>query len=197
MEFISKKHKDIIVAGKALFWKHGVKRVSVEEICRRSGVSKMTFYKYFSDKNSLAKCLLEEEMETSINTYSDLLGGDSSFEKKLTQIVLLKIEGLKGMSSEFINDVYLNGGEEIQKYIAEKSDESSQMFIAFFNDYQEKGFIRKSLKIELMIAMQTQIAELYKTEQLVAMYDSPKDFIVEMMNSILYGLMPVPTDKSM
>lgn len=44
------KQQFILSAGKELFWKHGVKRVTVEEICVQASVSKMTFYKFFMNK---------------------------------------------------------------------------------------------------------------------------------------------------
>ena len=47
----SKKYQDIKKKGKELFWKYGTKRVTVEEICREAGVSKMTYYKFFKNKN--------------------------------------------------------------------------------------------------------------------------------------------------
>ena len=51
----SVKHKKLIQTGKALFFKYGIKKVSVAEICKEAGVSKMTFYKHYANKGELAK----------------------------------------------------------------------------------------------------------------------------------------------
>ena len=55
MEKRSAKLQAILDAAKSLFWKHGIRRVTIEEICEVAGVSKMTYYKYFSNKTAIAK----------------------------------------------------------------------------------------------------------------------------------------------
>ena len=54
MQNVNRKYDDIMSTGKDLFWKYGIRRVTVEEICEKSNVSKMTFYKYFPNKETLA-----------------------------------------------------------------------------------------------------------------------------------------------
>jgi len=44
------KREQILTTGKELFWKFGFKRVTIEEICKEAGVSKMTYYKFFTTK---------------------------------------------------------------------------------------------------------------------------------------------------
>ena len=44
------KREQILKTGKELFWKFGFKRVTIEEICKEAGISKMTYYKYFTNK---------------------------------------------------------------------------------------------------------------------------------------------------
>ena len=63
MEKRSEKFESITSAAKSLFWKHGIRRVSIEEICEDAGVSKMTCYKYFSNKTAIAKYLIEDLFE--------------------------------------------------------------------------------------------------------------------------------------
>jgi AcrR family transcriptional regulator len=46
----NQKYLKILAAGRDLFWKHGFKRVTIEEVCREAGASKMTFYKFFENK---------------------------------------------------------------------------------------------------------------------------------------------------
>ena len=56
----SKKQQQIVNSGKELFFQYGVKRIRVEEICRKAKVSKMTFYKYFENKFALAEHIVQE-----------------------------------------------------------------------------------------------------------------------------------------
>jgi AcrR family transcriptional regulator len=63
------KLREILIAAKELFWKHGFKRVSIEEVCREANVSKMTFYKHFKNKIELIKYLLNFIFDISVKNY--------------------------------------------------------------------------------------------------------------------------------
>ena len=45
-----KKEGDILRTAEDLFMQFGYGKVTVEEICRAAGVSKVTYYKYFKKK---------------------------------------------------------------------------------------------------------------------------------------------------
>lgn len=55
----NKKYKALLEAGKKLFCKHGFRRVTIDEICREAGASKMTFYKWFDNKTEFAKTIFQ------------------------------------------------------------------------------------------------------------------------------------------
>ncbi len=61
MKFVDNpKYNQIIETASELFVRFGIKRVTVEEICKTSGVSKMTFYKFFRNKNEVVEKILDE-----------------------------------------------------------------------------------------------------------------------------------------
>lgn len=52
------KTKEKIVAGaQELFFKHGIKSITMDDVARHLGISKKTIYKYFSDKNQLVEAM--------------------------------------------------------------------------------------------------------------------------------------------
>ena len=59
---MSKKEK-VIESARDLFCKYGYKKVSMDEIAKKSGVTKKTIYSYFKDKNELVKFFAYEEIE--------------------------------------------------------------------------------------------------------------------------------------
>ena len=50
----------VLGAATSLFYKYGINSVGVDEIVRKSGVTKMTLYKHFGSKDALAAAFLEE-----------------------------------------------------------------------------------------------------------------------------------------
>ncbi|MEA3496849.1 MAG: TetR/AcrR family transcriptional regulator [Bacteroidota bacterium] len=56
------KYKQILKTAKALFWKHGIKRVKIEEICTEAIISKKTFYKHLTQLYSNSQEMIKEIM---------------------------------------------------------------------------------------------------------------------------------------
>ena len=56
------KMEAVLDAGWALFLKHGVQAASIEAIAAQAGVSKVTLYKYYADKDALFSAAVQREM---------------------------------------------------------------------------------------------------------------------------------------
>ena len=54
---------DILERVRELFYKYGVRSVSVDDICRDLGMSKKKLYKFFASKTELVSRLLELERQ--------------------------------------------------------------------------------------------------------------------------------------
>lgn len=184
----NKKYNSILKTAKTLFWKHGIRRVTIEEICKEAGVSKMTFYKYFSNKPELAKTILENLIQSSMIKFKEIVEGEVPFSEKLKEIFLLKVEGMNNISMEFINDIYTNPELGLKGYMEEQQEKSIKITVDFFKDAQRKGFIRPDVKIDFLLAFSNQIIEMMKNESLMAQYAQPQDFVVESMNVLFYGI---------
>lgn len=64
---MNEKKSKVIKEAKELFSKYGYKKVSVDEIAKKSGVTKKTIYNYFKDKDELLKYFIFEELENMKN----------------------------------------------------------------------------------------------------------------------------------
>ena len=62
----------LLSTAEALFRLHGIRRVTVEEVCSKAGVSKVTFYKYFANRNALALAVLESMITQSLRFFRKL-----------------------------------------------------------------------------------------------------------------------------
>ena len=65
------KKEQIVHTAETLFTRYESKRVTVEEICRLARVSKMTFYKHFSNKVELIKEGTWTKVFTVFSQYSN------------------------------------------------------------------------------------------------------------------------------
>ncbi len=85
------RYVQVLAAARELFWKHGLKRVTVEEICREAGVSKMTFYKFFPNKVTLAKAVYDKEVETGYEKFIELYGSPQELVMELARFFIYGI----------------------------------------------------------------------------------------------------------
>jgi AcrR family transcriptional regulator len=102
---MSKKREQLIQTGEALFVKHGMRRITVEEICRQAGVSKPTFYKYFENKEALARRIDERWIEEALQRIDEIEGAEVSFPEKMEQILAVKLELAARPGPEFLEDL--------------------------------------------------------------------------------------------
>jgi AcrR family transcriptional regulator len=186
----SKKYEDIVSAAKELFWKHGFRRITVEEICRKAGVSKMTFYKYFSNKTELGIEFIKRMFDENMKIFRDLMQSDIPFEEKMRIQVQMKLEGTRDISEEFVRDVYGNIDPELHEYWEKRTHEAIAEVIQFYRDAQDKGWLRKDIKIDFILYVINRFFEFANDDALISMYSTMQDLIVEINKFFLYGILP-------
>lgn len=191
----NQKRKKILSEGKALFWKYGFKRVTVEEICSAAKVSKMTYYKFFANKMELIKTILDDIYKESIGHYREIMDSDQPFSEKITQQIQMKMDGTTGMSQEFMDDLVLHAEPEIMAYYARMTQETLVMVHNDYIEAQKKGEIRKDLKPEFITYFLNHIFEMLSDKKLIAMYESPNALAMELIKFFFYGILD-PNEKS-
>jgi AcrR family transcriptional regulator len=185
-----KKYIDIVATGRELFWKHGFRRVTIEEICHKAGVSKMTYYKYFRNKTELAKTVFQKEVEEGEAKFRELMQKDIAPSELIQQIILLKMESTTNISREFLEDFYTGEDSALLQFVNEVSHKAWQTMLVDFRDAQCKGIFRKDFKPEFLIQVSFKMVEFLKDEQLLSLYDNPQDLILEFSKFIAYGISP-------
>jgi AcrR family transcriptional regulator len=190
MEKQSDKFKAIVNAAKSLFWKHGLRRVTIEEICQDAGVSKMTCYKYFSNKTAIAKYLIEEMFESGIIAYKEIYNSDIPYEEKVKKVLNLKMSNTHEMSQELLDDIYKNPDQELFETIENIKKRMIGIYLGDIRDSQKTGKIRSDVKPEFMLYFLNNLTEMLTDSRLVDIYPNPEQMISEVMTFFFYGIMP-------
>jgi AcrR family transcriptional regulator len=195
MEKRSEKSQAILDTAKSLFWKHGIRRVTIEEICQVAGVSKMTCYKYFSNKTSIAKYLIEDLFESGIIAYKEIYKSDISYEEKVKKMLDLKMSNALEMSQELLDDIYKNQDEELSEIIETIKKRMIGIYLDDIREAQKIGEIRNDVKPEFMLYFLNHLTEMLTDPRLVGIYPNPEQMIAEVMNFFFYGIMPRKNGK--
>ena len=186
----NEKHKQIIQTGQKLFFKHGIKRVTVEEICREANVSKMTFYKHFRNKNELAKEIIRLILDIQMAKYREFMDRtDITFEEKIRQTIQMKMEGTRDISAAYFDDYVIHTDPELAEFIQVESAKVYREVLKDYTEAQKRGDIRKDIKPEFIQFFLNHILEMAKDEKLLALYGHPQKLIMELVNFFFYGIM--------
>jgi AcrR family transcriptional regulator len=187
----SVKFQAILDAAKTLFWKYGIRRITIEEICKVAEVSKMTFYKYFSNKTDLTEFIIEEITETGVKNYKDILDSDISYDQKVKKMIEAKLNNSNDISQELFQELFKNPDDEIARTIEAIKNRMFEMYIADFRKAQQTGDIRTDIKPEFVLYFLNRITEMMTDSELISMYPDSKHLIAEVTNIFFYGIMPV------
>ncbi len=184
------KRKQILASGKELFWKFGFKRVSIEEICRAAGVSKMTFYKFFPNKLELAKTILDEILDESIQEVRRISDEHESTAKTLRKIMQMKSKGSRDISEEFIKDLYASPDTGLKIFIEEKTNSMFAEVARIYEKGKEDGWIRKDLNIPFFMTFTLKLIPIYSDDEILHFFESSQELIMEITNLFVYGVSP-------
>jgi AcrR family transcriptional regulator len=191
----AKSYHKILKHGRVLFWKYGIKKVNVEDICRAAGISKMTFYRNFDNKIHVAKLLLEMETARSVDEYRDIMESDDTFPTKVSRIVRMKIERSKDVSREIVSDIYNHEFPELENLL---NDVRSQFQTDLKNDFtkaQKKGEIRPKLKIDFLLKYLYHLQNMMADREMLDSFDSMADLAGQMTEIFFFGIVPHETQS--
>ncbi len=89
---MSSKKEQVIKTAKELFSQYGYRKVSMDELAQKAGVTKKTIYTYFKDKNDLIKYFLYDELN-KIREISNVIDKKPiSFDQKIYEQIIEMME---------------------------------------------------------------------------------------------------------
>lgn len=185
----NQKFQSLVKTAQDLFFRFGIKRVTVEEICQEAGVSKMTFYKYFDNKTDLALYILKEIIAETENKYEAIMKKNVSFAQKVEETIRLKLEQNEKFSQEFFREL-LNGEiPEISDLLHKKIQENMQRVLKDYSEAQASGNIRPDIKPQFIIYILNKMSAMISDEELAKLYATPRDITAELINFFFYGIL--------
>ena len=192
----SRKYAQLLESAGRLFMLYGIKRVSVEEICRDAQVSKMTFYRYFNAKIDIARTMVSGMMEAALAEYQAIIDGDDPYPEQVTKIIRLKLEKSEDMSAAFVQDLMASPYPELRSLIEEFMSRNLEILREDFVRGQKDGQIRGDIKPEFLIYLINQMRLWALDPALAGLYSSTKDMTAEMVKFFFYGILyPSEGDK--
>lgn len=158
------KKEQIIEVARELFHKFGFKKVSMDEIAQKSGVTKKTIYMYFGNKEELLKYFIKEEIENMKKIVKEVEDQNLEFFETVNQAIykllkyerersflnLIQQEALWSNNQIIIQNLKLID-EQIQTYIRNKLETAKEKGYIFFEDIEITTFLIYKMYIALIV----------------------------------------------
>lgn len=172
------KRAKILQAAKSIFLKMGYHATNMNQIAKEAGVTKLTVYNHFQDKNNLFMCAIEESCEESIRAKQFQLTADSDFKQALVL-----------MCQRALSIIYLPEALKLDCLLFELAAEKSPLTRQFFDASHTRmchvwcDFFEQAIGFKFIQADEP----IKQTELIISLMLGIRH------QQVLLGLAPVPT----
>lgn len=185
------KKEAVVSAARELFTARGIKDVGVGEIAAKAGVSQVTIYHYFNDKNALVKEILQFYLDKAIREYEDILVRDVPFPQKLKAALEREHDDEAEAARSHFSE-YAWGDKALQEAFEEAAAEKSAcLYRKFIGLGKKEGFIDVDIPDDAILAI------LFALIPVFHLPDSRKangEYRKGVAKLLLYGLLGKETD---
>ena len=192
----SKSVRKLIESALSLFRRYGLRKVSVEEICSTAGVSRMTFYRHFADKDDIAVKALGRHFIERMEAVELILAERIPFEDRLRKIFHLKLEGIKRAGEELTREILSDRESVLGRSLGELFAEQTRRTREIFLSLQQAGEIRRDLHVDLIMHIVEHAWSAFGDERLSKAYDDKTRLYHELFQAIYYGILPPSKNRS-
>lgn len=183
----TKRKKDsILQIATELFIERGITDVSVSEIAVKAGVSQVSIYNYFGDKNNLARKAFIAYIGKIVQEYDDLLDSSIPFSEKLRQIMLKKHNAILDLSRSHFSRQALEDRALQQIYEEASSIQAQSVYLKFIQVGKKSGAIDPSLSDEALLTFLLTSASIMRQPDY---YKKSTEYKENLLRLFLYGLL--------
>lgn len=143
-----KTRDDIVNGSLELFFRYGIKSVSIDDISSHLGISKKTFYQYFENKDEAIKVATNSLIEKSKTFMLEIENNGTDSLSRLFRIYHKLISQFNTCNPRFIYDIKKYYSEIIQIFIRFESNELHKIVTALLRQGKEEGLFRKEIDEE-------------------------------------------------
>lgn len=150
----------ILIEARQLFWKYGVRTITMDEIARRLAISKKTIYQHFTDKEDIVYQVMEYQINSQQDEYCRIN------EQHLNPIdeMLLASEMMRqhagSANPSLMIDVQRYFPKAWQVFLNHKEDHIIGKIMANLQRGVEQGFYRTDINIETMARLRIELIQL-------------------------------------
>ncbi len=183
----TKQKKDsILEIATKLFIERGITNVSISEISTKAGVSQVSIYNYFGDKNNLAREAFISYIKQVVREYEELLDRDIPFSEKIEQIICKKHNAILELSHSDFSQQAMEDKAFRQLYKEAASIQAQSVYGKFIQVGKKAGAIDPALSDDALLTFLLSSASIMHQPDY---YKKSIKYKENILNLFLYGLL--------
>ncbi|MDR3574345.1 MAG: TetR/AcrR family transcriptional regulator [Anaerolineaceae bacterium] len=180
------KMNSILSAAFELFLSQGIKKSNIAEIAKKAGVSQVSIYNFFQNKQNLVRQTVFAYMDDGLKKSERVLESDLPFPEKLEKLLFISDEADRQSGPEFFKSV-IASDPSILGLLNEYYQSKTEPFILrLVEQGKQEGCINPDLSAE---ALRLYIRAL---QELLAQPNLSKEVILDINALFFYGLQGKP-----
>lgn len=147
------RRDELLQIAAVLFAEKGFKNTTVRDIADAAGILSGSLYHHFDSKESMVDELLARFQDELFGRYEEVLASNLDARGKIEAAVRLSFEAIDNRGPEvaiFQNDATYLGSFDRFGYLAERNQQSRQIWMTLLTEGVSSGALRKDLDIQLV-----------------------------------------------
>lgn len=153
-----------------------------------AGLSKMTFYRNFDNKETIAYELMRTLVEKGHVQFTEIMERPESLPIRLRKVIQMKLEQSRGISDEFLSDAMRSEDPKFQQLLQESRLKSRRTLTHFLLESIERAEIDQDLSVEFVLFWMDEIGLKMEDEALTALFPDPTDRMEHLIRFFFFGI---------
>lgn len=140
----------IIQEASGLFFKNGIRSITMSDIANHLGISKRTLYEVFKDKEDLLEESINAHMEQTDTEIDKIVNGSENVIDTMMRIYAKHLNDAQSVNKSVVHDLKKYHPRLFQKIEARQGD-GVKTLIPLFQRGVEQGLIRNNINFEICL----------------------------------------------
>jgi len=189
----SKKLNELLTKSRAMFMRHGVKTLTMDDIAKEMGMSKKTIYQFVSNKAELVKLTVEDYLEEEKRELNLILTGTGNSVEEMIKMVAYFLNVVRDFNATSLYDLQKHYPETWQILNEYRFQYMRERLIENINTGIQQGDYRTDLNADIISKIYLSATELLYNQTLFPTNEYP--FIKIYREFMTYHLCGILTQK--
>lgn len=145
------KRDRILECAESLLTRKGISAVTMDMIAEATPASKMTIYKYFSDKRTLVEAVVDRLIDRAVGKVKDTVAQSASAEDAFRKLLDNESQAELGLSDEFLVDLMNNHPDSAARMMIRGREGVYPVIEELIFRAQRDGYIRRDLSPHVIV----------------------------------------------